>query len=154
MLRFEAKLVSQDADDETRKFMVQFYCGDDTIQVIEICEKNSGRIGGKFMERKRHKHPYNDSKHMDETHFQIGGLIILNGFKFRLVKADDYTLKYMEDNPDVFPGASVHAIANRLKKGYTRYASIDEYVQDLMSKIDANKDGFISPEELKVRLER
>lgn len=42
VLRFEAKLVSQDADDETRKFMVQFYCGDDTIQVIEICEKNSG----------------------------------------------------------------------------------------------------------------
>lgn len=42
ILRFEAKLVSSDADDETRKFMIMFYCGDDTIQVIEICEKNSG----------------------------------------------------------------------------------------------------------------
>lgn len=44
ILRFEAKLVSSDADDETRKFMIMFYCGDDTIQVIEICEKNSGTL--------------------------------------------------------------------------------------------------------------
>lgn len=31
ILRFEAKLVSPDSDDETRKFMIKFYCGDDTI---------------------------------------------------------------------------------------------------------------------------
>ena len=31
ILRFESKLVSPDSDDETRKFMIKFYCGDDTI---------------------------------------------------------------------------------------------------------------------------
>lgn len=57
ILRFEAKLVSTEPDDENRKFIISFYCGDDTIQVYESCDKNSGRVGGKFMERKKHKSP-------------------------------------------------------------------------------------------------
>lgn len=52
VLRFEAQLVSTEPDDETRRFIISFYCGDDTIQIYEICDKNSGRIGGRFMERK------------------------------------------------------------------------------------------------------
>lgn len=106
------------------------------------------------MERKKHKHPYNEKQYLNERDFQIGNLIILNGFKFMLVKADDYTLKYMEDNPETFPGASVHAIANRIRKGHTKFPSIKEYAEYLMETIDSNKDGFISPEELKMRLER
>ena len=51
-LRFKASLISTEPDDETRKFIISFYCGDDTIQIYEICDKNSGRIGGRFMERK------------------------------------------------------------------------------------------------------
>jgi len=31
VLRFEAQLVSTEPDDETRKFIISFYCGDDTI---------------------------------------------------------------------------------------------------------------------------
>jgi hypothetical protein len=53
VLRFDAQLVSTEPDDETRRFIVSFYCGDDTIQIYEICDKNSGRIGGRFMERKK-----------------------------------------------------------------------------------------------------
>ena len=106
------------------------------------------------MERKKHNHPYNEKQYLNERDFQIGNLIILNGFKFMLVKADEYTLKYMEDNPETFPGASVHAIANRIRRGHTKFPSIKEYAEYLMETIDSNKDGFISPEELKMRLER
>ena len=60
ILRFEAKLISTEPDDETRRFIISFYCGDDTIQIYEVCDKNSGRIGGKFMERKKHMDPVSD----------------------------------------------------------------------------------------------
>ena len=53
ILRFNAKIVSTEPDDESRTFIISFYCGDDTIQVYEVCDKNSGRIGGRFMERKK-----------------------------------------------------------------------------------------------------
>lgn len=36
ILRFDAKLVSTEPDDENRKFIIAFYCGDDTIQVYEV----------------------------------------------------------------------------------------------------------------------
>ena len=51
ILRFNCKLVSPEPDDENRVFTLSFFCGDDTIMVYELCDKNSGRIGGKFMER-------------------------------------------------------------------------------------------------------
>ncbi len=31
ILRFNAKLVSTEPDDESRTFIISFYCGDDTI---------------------------------------------------------------------------------------------------------------------------
>lgn len=31
ILRFNAKLVSTEPDDETRAFIISFFCGDDTI---------------------------------------------------------------------------------------------------------------------------
>ena len=71
ILRFKAKLVSTEPDDESRDFIVSFYCGDDTIQVYEVCDKNSGRIGGRFMERKRQNNPVT-GKYYQERDFSIG----------------------------------------------------------------------------------
>jgi hypothetical protein len=106
ILRFDSSLVSTEPDDESRKFIISFYCGDDTIQVYEICDKNSGRVGGKFMERKKHKNPINQN-YYEEKDFLIGRTLFLGGYKFQLLKADEYTEKYMEDNPDQFPEASL-----------------------------------------------
>lgn len=60
ILRFQCKLVSPEPDDENRVFTLSFFCGDDTIMVYELCDKNSGRMGGKFMDKKKHKNPATD----------------------------------------------------------------------------------------------
>lgn len=99
VLRFEATLVSTEPDDETRKFIISFYCGDDTIQIYEICDKNSGRIGGRFMERKKQTNPVT-GRYYQEKDFVLGEVVYLVGFKFMLAKADEYTERYMEDNSD------------------------------------------------------
>jgi len=96
-LRFDAVLVSTEPDDETRRFIISFYCGDDTIQIYEICDKNSGRIGGRFMERKKQTNPVTN-RYYSEKDFVIGATVFLVGFKFMLARADEYTEKYMEDN--------------------------------------------------------
>jgi hypothetical protein len=90
ILRFNAKLVSTEPDDESRTFIVSFYCGDDTIQVYEVCDKNSGRIGGRFMERKRQDNPVS-KKYYAERDFTIGRTVALAGFKFMLISCDEYT---------------------------------------------------------------
>lgn len=123
ILRFETKLISTEPDDENRKFIVMFYCGDDSIQVYEVCDKNSGRIGGKFMERKKHKNPISGD-YYSEKDFLIGRTIKLGGFKFQLMKADEYTERYMEDNPDQFPEACTTQVLNKILKGAQGYNSL------------------------------
>jgi hypothetical protein len=78
-LRFNCKLVSPEPDDENRVFTISFFCGDDTIMVYEICDKNSGRIGGKFMDRKKHKNEAT-GQYYSQRDFLIGKTIYLNKF--------------------------------------------------------------------------
>jgi len=92
VLRFNAKLQSKEPDNATRKFLIAFYCGDDTISVWENVGKNGGIIGGKFMERKKHKNPKNNKYYL-ETDFLLGNVLELNKFSFILMTADDFTLK-------------------------------------------------------------
>lgn len=83
VLRFNAKLVSTEPDDESRLFIISFFCGDDTIQVYEVCDKNSGRIGGRFQERKKLRNPVSNNYYREQD-FTIGRTVQLGGFKFML----------------------------------------------------------------------
>jgi len=49
--------------------------------VYEICDKNSGRIGGKFMERKKHKNE-TTGIYYQQKDFMIGRTIYLNSYRF------------------------------------------------------------------------
>jgi hypothetical protein len=49
------------------------------------------------MERKKQTNPVSN-RYYTEKDFVIGATVHLVGFKFMLVKADEYTEKYMEDN--------------------------------------------------------
>ena len=43
----------------------------------------------------------------------LGQTLFLVGFKFMLVKADEYTEKYIEDNADIFPEAALNSQKNQ-----------------------------------------
>jgi len=49
-----------------------------------------------------------------------------------LVKADEYTEKYMSDNFDVFPEASIANVMWKIKKGASAYGNLQEYAIALM----------------------
>jgi len=53
----------------------------------------------------------------------------------------------MEDNPDLFPEASIENVLHKIKKGYTQYKSLQDYVVALIAFLDKNGDGVISFEE-------
>jgi len=69
ILRFEARLLSENREDNTRKFIISFFCGDDTIMAYETADKNSGIWGGKFLERSKHKNPKNKKLFYKEVDF-------------------------------------------------------------------------------------
>lgn len=95
------------------------------------------------MEKKKHKNPVT-SDYYTEKDFLIGRTIFLAGYKFQLLKADEYTEKYMEDNPDFFPEANIERVLRKIKKGASAYKNLQEYAIELIKRLDKTGDGVIS----------
>lgn len=57
VLRFVAKMDTQKPIEVDRRFTISYFLSDDTILVFEPPQRNSGIIGGKFLERGRVKKP-------------------------------------------------------------------------------------------------
>ena len=98
------------------------------------------------MERKKQTNPVT-GKYYTEKDFVLGMTVFLVGFKFMLVKADEYTEKYMEDNANIFPEASVDDLMNKIKLQGAGSANLQEYAIELMKKLDKNNDGFVDIKE-------
>lgn len=102
------------------------------------------------MERKKQTNPTN-GRYYCEKDFILGATVFLVGFKFMLVKADEYTEKYMEDNGQSFPEASIENIVDKIRKG-AKGQNLQEYAISLIKCLDKNNDGFVSLEEFSAGL--
>lgn len=92
------------------------------------------------------------SKYYTERDFQIGETIQLTVYKFQLLRADEFTHKYMKSKPEIFKEADITHIIERLKKLATKYKSLDEFLVDLIRKLDVNGNGVIDFQELTLGL--
>jgi len=103
------------------------------------------------MERKVQTNPVNGRNYV-ERDFTLGQTVFLAGFKFILVKADEYTEKYMEDNVDVFPRASVDFLLSKIKLGAKNFASLQDYAVYLIKTLDKDNNGFVDIQEFSAGL--
>jgi hypothetical protein len=147
ILRFNAKMISSTSADSERNFIVSVFVRDETIQIFEAAEKNSGRISSKFMERQRHKNPYTN-KFYTEKDFVVGNTIYINKYIFRLLECDDFTKKYMRDNYENFRDSDLMAVVDRIKLGALKYGNLEEFVVDVLRTLDPNATNFVRKEEI------
>ena len=71
---------------------------DDSIQVYEMQNRNSGIWEGKFLERGKYKNIENENKKFTISDFQINKSIKINTFSLCILDADDFTKKWMSNN--------------------------------------------------------
>ncbi|XP_018102145.1 EF-hand domain-containing family member C2 isoform X2 [Xenopus laevis] len=136
VLRFVAKLDTDNPIDKERKFIVSFFLSDDTICVFEPQERNSGMIGGKFLERSRVKKPGQQlfkselSEYFRPEDLFVGARVNFNGFLFILVDADEYVFNYMERNANEFPMSDISVITSKLRRiGETKSREIKQHFE-------------------------
>jgi len=146
ILRYLAKLISPFLSDDERRFLVSFYLRDNAIQVYEIADKNSGRQSGKFIEKQRIKNPYTNL-YYSEKDFVPGNVIYVNKFIFKLLECDEYTRKYMRDNPEDFRDSNFENIINRIKM-VTQSDNGDEFLVRMLSIIDPRGTDFASSDDI------
>ncbi|KAJ3159629.1 EF-hand domain-containing member C2 [Geranomyces michiganensis] len=101
-LRFSAALNSPRQVDKDRRFVVSLYVADDTISVFEPKSRNTGLVGGKFLEKSRIRKPDGTGFYGTQD-FYIGAELVFFHHPFVVTSADDYAIKFMAEHPDMFP---------------------------------------------------
>ena len=98
---------TQHAEDSDRRFIISYRLADDMLTIYEPRVRNSGVIGGKFLERTRVTKP-NRSPDAPEYYgpqdFYIGAVIEIFNHRFVITGADAFVLSYMEEHANQFPG--------------------------------------------------
>uniref|UniRef100_UPI00398EE918 EF-hand domain-containing family member C2 n=1 Tax=Pristiophorus japonicus TaxID=55135 RepID=UPI00398EE918 len=121
VLRFSAKLHTDNQINCERKFVLSYFLSDDTISIFEPPQLNSGILGGKFLERARIKKPGQElykselSEYFTQHDLFVGAKLCLYGNYFFLLDADEYTFCYMEKNADEYQKANICTILTKLK---------------------------------------
>ena len=143
-LRFMAQLDTEKPEDIDRRFIISYYLADDTIGVFEPPQRNSGFIGGKFLERKKIRR--SPTAYYQASDFFVGAQVEINRFLFILIDADQYAFSHMEERPDEFPLSDVNLIHEKLKQYLYERSS---QAWEVFRRIDENHDGVINFDEFR-----
>lgn len=98
ILRFSAKLARAIPEDRHRQFVIQLYLEDDTLMIYEPAVRNSGIVGGKFLNREKHRKA--DGSLYQVSDFTIGNEVTIHKRTFLVIDTDTYTRK---QRPEVVP---------------------------------------------------
>merc|ERR1712164_2872 len=96
VLRFVAFMKTDNPVDAGRKFTVSYFLSDDTISVFEPPQRNSGVIGGKFLERGRIQKPGQAlfksemSEYYKANDLFVGAEVIFHDHTFIIRHADEF----------------------------------------------------------------
>merc|ERR1712070_1363970 len=113
ILRFEARCANYQVEDEDRKFIVGFFLANDTQACWELRQRNSGFAEGKFAERGRKKNPATGDWYTVQEFF-VGAEVSISRMPMIITRADEYSLKYMEENPQQFPMSDSQLILQKI----------------------------------------
>ena len=148
ILRFVSQLDTSSPEDRERMFIISYYLADDTIAVYEPPARNSGFMGGTFMERSRSKNPENHEFYTPKD-MMVGARMEFRKHFFILIEADEYTLNFMSNKK--FPGSDVTAIVEKLKNKFREQSVL---IRDTFRRVDEDHSGTLNMHEFKGALKK
>jgi hypothetical protein len=116
VLRFKGRMVTNNAVDASREFIITFYLSDDTVQIYEPPQRNSGIVAGKFLQRTKLKNP-ETGDYFRASDLEVGAVVTINKNAFRLLQATEYAMSYMEADPETFRQSDLAGILEKLRAG-------------------------------------
>jgi len=142
ILRFEARCGNGQVEDEDRKFIIGYFLANDTVACWELRQRNSGFAEGKFAERGRKRNPHTGEWYKATDMF-VGGQVTISCMPMVVTRADEYSLKYMEENPQNFPMCNPLAILDKIAaiKGDPEIAGAGSLDPDSFREIVDQKTG-------------
>lgn len=113
VMRFEARIASDRPQDMNRRFIVGIYLADEGVCVWELKQRNSGFSEGKFSQKSRKRNP-STGNWFTSADFYVGATIEVSSTPFLLTSADEWALRHMEENSEMFSVANSALVASKL----------------------------------------
>jgi len=118
-LKFLLKMIGGDPSNAIRQFVLTYYLADDTISIFEPAQRNSGIIGGKFLQRSRVKKVAQDGTPTGEytgpSDLYVGARVSMNTHQFLVYSTDERSLQFMQEHPEMFPKCNMATIITKLR---------------------------------------
>ena len=95
ILRFFARFAKPCPEDTVRRFVITYYLADDHLMIFEPPIRNSGIMGGKFLEKGVYVNNVTGEL-VSPSDFGIGQDIEIVRSRFTIEACDEYTAKYLE----------------------------------------------------------
>jgi hypothetical protein len=114
ILRFEARCANYLVEDEERRFIIAYFLANDTVACFELRQRNSGFPDfPSFAKRTKKVNPATGVYYTPQDLF-VGGEASISSMALALTRADEYTLKYMEENCQDYPVSNVQMILYKI----------------------------------------
>lgn len=113
VLRFEAKMINGQVEDEMRLLVIAYYPHDDEVAVFEVPVRNSGHWTGKFADKRRMINPATGQR-FKLSDLRVGTTVTMAGQPLYITRADERCLQFLEARPKQFPYADPIACAKKL----------------------------------------
>jgi Ca2+-binding EF-hand superfamily protein len=114
VVKYSLKLANGNPNDELRRFVLSCFLADSSIAIFETVQRNSGILGGKFLQRQKVVNP-ETGKAFTAPEFYVGQSIVINKFTFEVLGTDERSLAFMEENSSVFPKSSINAVVEKIQ---------------------------------------
>ncbi|CAK6961838.1 EF-hand domain-containing protein 1 [Scomber scombrus] len=116
VLRYSARLDSIIPADEGRRFILSYFLSNDMMSIFEKPTRNSGVLGGKFLEKTCIHKPGSTVEHpqfYSPADFAIGATVEVFGHRFVLTNADHYVLAYLESISSQIPSETLVSLRQK-----------------------------------------
>lgn len=113
VLRFSARMMNVRLEQAARTFILAYYLSDDTVAIYEPTQRNSGIVGGKFLQRAKYKSGSGAWYTLGD--FNVGSTARFNSHEFEIFDADDYTKRFLLLQNDPVEIAKLEAQLNDRK---------------------------------------
>ncbi|OHS98762.1 hypothetical protein TRFO_01796 [Tritrichomonas foetus] len=153
VLSFTGKIVSNNTDDNLREFMVNFCVEDSTFAVYEKVIPNSGFPGGKYLKETKATCP-DTGKPYSADDVYVGSVIVVNGWRFKLVDASEGTLRIIEQKADIFQKSSMKTILNPISKKANGKKGNKSEIEASFKEFDPRDHGKVTREQLQKVLQK
>ncbi|XP_038134591.1 EF-hand domain-containing protein 1 [Cyprinodon tularosa] len=117
VLRYAAQLVSPYPEDADRQFVLSYHLLNDMISIFEKPVRNSGIIGGKFLEKTRVPKPgssVDNPEFYSPADFAIGATVEIFSHRFVLTNTEHNVLNYLESNSSQIPSQTLDSVRQKL----------------------------------------